>query len=204
VPAILELRDLVVAVPGGGRASITLPYSEADLTLVTAGADAATATARTVAGLAPPLSGHVLIGGRDVTALPAGRRQTGYVPRGGALLPHLTVHENIKYLIEAQESVRGLVDKWTIHLIYRLELGPVLDQRPHEISAQQRMRAAVARAVVSLPEVLVLDRPDLAVCGPLTELLARIASPEWGAPVTVVFGDVPSPDGVTHAEVVES
>jgi ABC-type proline/glycine betaine transport system ATPase subunit len=204
VPAILELRDLVVAVPGGGRAAVSLPYSEADLTMVTAGAEAATATARTVAGLAPPVAGQVLIGGRDVTALPPGRRQIGYVPRGGALLPHLTVQENIRYLIRQQESVHGLVDKWTIHLIYQLELGPVLDQRPHEITAQQRMRAAVARAVVSLPEVLVLERPDLAVSGPLTELLARIASPEWGAPAAVVFGDLPAPDGVAHAEVVES
>jgi ABC-type proline/glycine betaine transport system ATPase subunit len=204
VPAILELLDLVVAVPGGGRAAVSLPYSEASLTLVAAGPDAATATARTVAGLAPPVSGQVLIGGRDVTALPPGRRQTGYVPRGGALLPHLTVQENIKYLIEAQESVHGLVDKWLIHLIHQLELAPVLEQRPHEISAQQRMRAAVARAVLPLPEVLVLDRPDLAVCGPLTELLVRIASPEWGSPATVVFGDVPSPDGSPQHEVVES
>jgi ABC-type sulfate/molybdate transport systems ATPase subunit len=194
----------VVSVPGGGRAAVSLPYREVDLTVVTADAGAATATARTVAGLAPPVSGQVLIGGRDVTALPPGSRQIGYVPRGGALLPHLTVQENIKYLIQQQESVHGLVNKWTIHLIYQLELGPVLDQRPHEITAQQRMRAAVARAVVSLPEVLVLERPDLAVCGPLEELLARIASPEWGAPATVVFGDVPSPDGAAHAEVVVS
>jgi ABC-type sulfate/molybdate transport systems ATPase subunit len=204
VSAILELRDLVVTMPGGGRAAIRLPYREADLTLVTAGAGAGTATARTVAGLTPPVSGQVLVGGRDVTTLPPGKRQIGYVPRGGALLPHLTVHENIRYLIRQQESVHGLVDKWTIDLIYRLELGPVLDQRPHEITAQQRMRAAVARAVVSLPEVLVLERPELAVCGPLAELLARISSPEWGAPAMVVFGDVPSSDGAAYAEVVES
>jgi ABC-type sulfate/molybdate transport systems ATPase subunit len=203
-PAILELRDLVVAVPGGGRAAISLPYREVDLTVVTAGPGAATATARTVAGLAPPISGQVLIGNRDVTTLPPGRRQIGYVPRGGALLPHLTVQENIKYLIQQQESVRGLVNKWTIHLIYQLELGPVLDQRPHEITAQQRMRAAVARAVISLPEVLVLERPELSVCGPLDELLARIASPESGAPATVVFGDVPAPAGAAHAEVADS
>jgi ABC-type iron transport system FetAB ATPase subunit len=42
---------------------------------------------RVVAGLAPPISGRILVGDRDVTALPPGARQIGYVPRGGALLP---------------------------------------------------------------------------------------------------------------------
>ena len=74
-------------------------------------------------------------------------------------------------------------------MIYKLELGPVLEQRPHEITAQQRMRAALARAVVSMPEALVLERPDPVVCGPLGDLLALIESPVSAAPATVIFGD---------------
>jgi len=166
-----------VAVPGGGRAELSLSAREADRTVVTASVDAATALARVVAGLAAPISGRVLVGDRDVTALPPGARQIGYVPRGGALLPHLTVRQNIEYLVWRQESVHEIVRGWASTLIYQLELGPVLEQRPHEITAQQRMRGALARAVVSLPEVLVFERPDPAVCGPLDELLARIESP---------------------------
>ena len=83
-----------------------------------------------------------------------GNRQIGYVPRGGALLPHLTVRQNIEYLVWRQESVREIVRGWAATLIYQLELGPVLEQRPHEITAQQRMRGALARAVVSMPEAL--------------------------------------------------
>jgi len=176
-------------VAGGSRAEISFSAREADLTVVPAGAGAATALARVVAGLAPPISGQILVGDREVTDLPPGARQIGYVPRGGALLPHLTVRQNIEYLFWRQESVHEIVRGWAATLIYQLELGPVLEQRPHEITAQQRMRGALARAVVSLPEVLVFERPDPAICGPLDDLLARIESPVSAAPATVVFGE---------------
>ena len=178
----------MVAVPGAGRAAVSFSAREADPTVVVAGADAATALARVVAGLTPPVSGRILVGDRDVTALPPGSRQIGYVPRGGALLPHLTVRQNIEYLVWRQESVHEIVRRWASTLIYKLELGPVLEQRPHEITAQQRMRGALARAVVSMPEALVLERPDPAVCGPLGDLLSRIESPVSAAPATVIFG----------------
>ena len=192
VCGILQVRDLVVA----GTAGVSFFAAEADPAMVIAPPDVATALARAVAGLAPADSGTVLVGDRDVTALPPGSRQIGYVPRGGALLPHLTVRQNIDYLVWRQESVHGIVRGWAATLIYQLELGPVLEQRPHEITAQQRMRGALARAVVTMPEALVFERPDPAVCGPLDDLLARIESPVSAAPATAVFGDRQvAPDG---------
>jgi ABC-type sulfate/molybdate transport systems ATPase subunit len=196
------VRDLVVAVSGAARAAVSFSAREADPTAVIADAAAATALARTVAGLAPPVSGRILVGDRDVTDLPPGSRQIGYVPRGGALLPHLTVRQNIEYLVWRQESVHEIVRGWASTLIYQLELGPVLEQRPHEITAQQRMRGALARAVVSMPEALVLERPDPAVCGPLDDLLTRIESPVSAAPATVIFGDRPAaPEGARTVAV---
>jgi ABC-type sugar transport system ATPase subunit len=181
----------VVTLPGGGRSdALSLTAPDAELTVLPRERGVATALARTVAGLATAASGQVLVGDREVTGLPPGGRQMGYVPRGGALLPHLTVRQNIEYLVWRQESVREIIRSWAATLIYQLELGPVLDQRPHEITAQQRMRGALARAVVSLPEVLIFERPDPAACGPLEDLLARIESPVTGPPATVVFADV--------------
>jgi ABC-type sugar transport system ATPase subunit len=164
---------------------------------------ATVAVARAVAGLAAPRSGRVFVGTREVTTLPPGSRQIGYVPRGGALFPHLTVRQNIEYLLWRQESVRGILRDWSAALIYQLELGPVLDQRPHEITAQQRLRAAVARAVMTLPEVLVLDRPDLAATGPLDELIARLESSSSPPPATVAFtGEAASEGGAAVTVVV--
>jgi ABC-type sugar transport system ATPase subunit len=192
----------VVAVPGEGPAVLTLTGPDAELALVTASARASTALARVVAGLASPVSGHVLVGARDVTDLPPGGRQIGYVPRGGALLPQLTVRQNIEYLVWRQESVHEIIRGWAATLIYQLELGPVLDQRPHEITAQQRVRGALARAVVSLPEVLIFERPDPAASGSLDDLLARIESPVADAPATVVFGEVAIPARSAHSVTV--
>jgi ABC-type proline/glycine betaine transport system ATPase subunit len=187
VVTILEVDDLVVAVPPRDRvAHLSLPVDRAPLTAVEAEPRVATALARAVVGLAPPISGRVLVGGRDVTDLPPGSRQIGYVPAGGALLPHLTVRRNIEYLLWRRETVRDMIRTWQATLVHQLELGPVLDQRPHEITPQQRIRGAVARAVVSLPEVLVFDLPDAAATGPLTDLLARIESPFTSGPSTVV------------------
>jgi ABC-type molybdate transport system ATPase subunit len=189
----------VVALAGGGRsAGLSLTGVDAEITLVRADAEVATALARTVAGLVPAVGGRVLVGSREVTDLAPGGRQIGYVPRGGAVLPHLTVRQNIEYLLWRHESVHEITRGWTATLIYQLELGPVLDQRPHEITAQQRMRAALARAVVSLPEVLVFERPEPAVCGPLDDLLIRIGSPVADAPATVVFGEALIPASAEH------
>jgi ABC-type sulfate/molybdate transport systems ATPase subunit len=185
------VRDLVVAGTDRALGPVSCVAGEGEPAVVVAAPETATALARAVAGLAPVVSGQVLVGASDVTALPPELRQIGYVPRGGALLPHLTVRQNIDYLLWRHEKVNGIVRGWAATLIYQLELGPVLEQRPHEITAQQRMRGALARAVVSMPEGLVLERPDPAVCGPLDDLLARIESPVSAAPATVIFSDRP-------------
>jgi ABC-type sulfate/molybdate transport systems ATPase subunit len=188
VATILELRELVAAVPTrSGRIRVSLPADRAALTAVEAGPARAKALARTVVGLVKPVSGRVFVGARDVTDARPGARQIGYVPAGGALLPHLTVRQNIEYLLWRQETVRDLVRSWESTLIHQLELGPVLELRPHEITPQQRLRGSVARAVVSLPEVLVLDLPDGGAAGSLRDLLGRVGTAASAGPSTVVF-----------------
>ncbi|MCW2640226.1 MAG: hypothetical protein JWP76_2532 [Dactylosporangium sp.] len=202
--AILELRDLVVPVAtGNGRARVSLARDHAAFTVVQVDPETTTALARAVVGLVRPLSGRVLVGGRDVTDLPPGSRQIGYVPSGAALLPHLTVRQNIEYLLWRRETVRDLVRSWETALIRQLQLGPVLDLRPHEINDEQRLRAALARAVVSLPEVLVFDLPDAAATESLRDLLTRVETPVTAGPCTVVFAGSDAPV-VTAGRVVQA
>lgn len=171
---------------------MSLARDRAAFTVVAADAPGARALARAVVGLARPLSGRVLVSERDVTDLPPGSRQIGYVPSGGALLPHLTVRQNIEYLLWRQETVGNLIRGWETILVHQLELGPVLDLRPHEITTEQRLRAALARAVVPMPEVLVFDLPDATATRSLRELLGRVETPAAAGPSTVAFtgGDV--------------
>lgn len=158
-----------------------------DVVAVHTGPTTTTTLARTVVGLAAPLSGQVLVGGRDVTALPPVARQIGYVPAGGALLPHLTVEQNIEYLMGRHETVRDLTRSWKLVMVQRLELGPLLHLRPHELSEVQRIRAALARAVLPLPEALVVDLPEAPTTWSPGALLRHIRLPETPGPSTVVF-----------------
>ncbi|MEH1100832.1 ATP-binding cassette domain-containing protein [Micromonospora sp. CPCC 205561] len=199
--ATLRLRELVAV---SGTAPVTLEVPAGACAALVAAPPVGTAVARVVSGLAAPLTGLVLVGERDVTALPPPRRRVAYVPAGGALLPHLTVRRNIAYGQRRRERVRQVADDWTAAVVDRLELAPTLALRPHLLSEAQRFRVALARAVVCLPEVLVVDLPSgPADGGRLTDLVGRLSPPDTpGVAVLVCTADPGAlPDVPVAAEV---
>jgi ABC-type sulfate/molybdate transport systems ATPase subunit len=170
----LRLHQLTVAAPQGPvRVSIHVPA--ATLGAVVAPARTGRAVARVVAGLATPRSGEIWVGGRDVTDLPPARRQIGYVPAGGALLPQLTVRRNIEYGLRRRELVHDVSRDWVETVIERLELRATLDLRPHHLSEAQRLRVALARAAACLPEVLMLDLPAETGAEGLSDLVPLVS-----------------------------
>jgi iron(III) transport system ATP-binding protein len=118
-----------------------------------------TTTLRMLAGLETPSAGAILIGGQDVTRLPANRRDVTMVFQSYALFPHMTVLQNIAYGLESggmkpaearDQAARGL------DLVGLAGRG---DRLPSELSGGQQQRVAVARALVLEPQVLLLDEP---------------------------------------------
>jgi 2-aminoethylphosphonate transport system ATP-binding protein len=196
----LQLHELVIA---RRTAPVTAQVAAGSLVAVVAPPLIGTALARVVAGLVAPVSGRIQVGNRDVTALPPARRQIGYVPAGGALLPHLTVRENIEYGQLKRERVHAVANDWVTMVIERLELGPTLNLLPHLLSDPHRFRVAVARAVACLPEVLVIDLPSTAGgTDQLTDLLPRVSPPFAPGVATLVCSADPAvlaeiPDQVT-------
>jgi ABC-type Fe3+/spermidine/putrescine transport system ATPase subunit len=140
------LVDLSLTVDDGEMLTVVGPLGFGGTTLT-----------RVAAGLLRPDSGTVSVGGRDVTAKPPSKRRVGLVPPGGGLLSQLTVEENISFQQRLRNDPRPFVQDNADHAIDRLHLGPVRRLRAHQISPERRLRAALARASVGLPEVLVVD-----------------------------------------------
>jgi spermidine/putrescine transport system ATP-binding protein len=114
---------------------------------------------RIVAGLELADRGRVLLDGRDISDVPANRRQVNTVFQSYALFPHLTVYENVAFGLKSRKFPKNDVDRKVYPRLEMLGLEDMADRRPHQLSGGQKQRVALARALVNEPEVLLLDEP---------------------------------------------
>lgn len=115
-----------------------------------------TTALRLIAGFETPTRGQVRLRGQRLDGLPPYRRNVTTVFQNYALFPHLTVRGNIEFGLRYKkapdaQAVRECVDM--------LGLGGKLDRYPHQLSGGEKQRAALARALVMQPDVLLLDEP---------------------------------------------
>lgn len=114
---------------------------------------------RMIAGFERPERGRILVGGRDITALPPELRPVNTVFQNYALFPHLSVWENIAFGLRMsrrpREEIRGGVER----MLELVRLSAHARKRPAQLSGGQRQRVAIARALVNRPQVLLLDEP---------------------------------------------
>ncbi|MDQ2704053.1 MAG: ABC transporter ATP-binding protein [Pseudomonadota bacterium] len=118
-----------------------------------------TTTLRMIAGLEMATSGQILIGGADVTKLPATDRDVSMVFQSYALFPHMTVDENVQYGLRFSGfAKKEVVDRARAGLEL-VGLSGFGDRLPSQLSGGQQQRVAVARALVLAPQVLLFDEP---------------------------------------------
>ncbi|MGI9381837.1 MAG: ABC transporter ATP-binding protein, partial [Methyloligellaceae bacterium] len=114
---------------------------------------------RILSGLETPNRGRVSIGGVDVTGLPPYLRRIGMVFQDFLLFPHKTVAENIAFPLKMQgmtQAQQGEQLDWILGFVRMTGLG---ERFPHQLSGGQKQRVALARGLVSRPELLLLDEP---------------------------------------------
>ncbi len=114
---------------------------------------------RIVAGLEQVSSGKIRIGGRLVNRLPPGRRNAAMVFQSYALLPHLTVFENIAFGMRIRRVPRDEIRRRVAEAARILELEAFLEKRPAQLSGGQCQRVALGRALVRRPDVFLFDEP---------------------------------------------
>ena len=114
---------------------------------------------RLIAGLDRPDGGRILLAGRDITALPPGRRQVAMVFQSYALYPHLSVERNLLLGMELRGVPRQRRQQEADRVLSMLQLESFRSRRPSELSGGQRQRVALARALLRRPQVFLLDEP---------------------------------------------
>ena len=114
---------------------------------------------RAIAGLDRQTSGEIRIAGRDVSNMPASKRNFGILFQSYALFPNLSAAENIAYGLVARRTARAAIEKRVTELLDLVDLESQRNKYPAQLSGGQQQRVALARALATSPELLLLDEP---------------------------------------------
>ena len=114
---------------------------------------------RIVAGFVTPDAGRVMVGGADVTRLPASSRRMGMVFQAYSLFPNMTALDNVRFGPRVAGRPQAEQVSRARALLEMVGLGAQARQFPHQLSGGQQQRVALARALAVQPQVLLLDEP---------------------------------------------
>ena len=114
---------------------------------------------RLIAGLERLDDGEIYADGRLIHGLPAGRRGVGLVAQEDALWPHLTVAETVAYPLRLRRVPRRDRQVRVAEVLHQARLEGIARRRPADLATVQRLRVALARALVDRPDLLLLDDP---------------------------------------------
>jgi ABC-type Fe3+/spermidine/putrescine transport system ATPase subunit len=159
----LQLTGLTKTHTGGTLATIRgldLTVDSGTITALLGPSGAGKTTVmKLIAGLLVPDAGDIALGGRSILSLPPERRGVVMVFQNPLLFPHLTVAQNVGFGLRMRGLPAARIAIQVDAMLDRVRLSGFGQRRPDELSGGQAQRAALARALVLEPDLLLLDEP---------------------------------------------
>ena len=112
-----------------------------------------------IAGAIQPTTGRVFLDGIDVTEKPSRERGLGMVFQNYALIPHMTVFENVAFPLMVRGKSRDAIRKQVTETLDTVGLAKFAQRKPKELSGGQQQRVSIARCLVYSPSIILMDEP---------------------------------------------
>jgi len=158
--SILQVRDLMIGYEKALTPALNFSVGPGEILVVVGGSGCGKSTLlSTLAGVIPPLSGEILLGGKSLSGVPIHKRNIGLVFQEPLLFPHLSLIDNIGYALRASGESNNSARLRATELLDWVGLNEIADQKTWQLSGGQAGRVALARAIAAKPAVLLLDEP---------------------------------------------
>lgn len=157
----LQLTEVSKLYPGGGGVNPTSLEVDQGEMLVLLGPSGCgkTTLLNTIAGLLPPDTGSIVIGGRDITKVPTHQRNISMVFQTWALFPSMSVEDNVAFGLKMRNVPKPERRERVAEALDLVRLSHLAARKPADLSGGQQQRVALARGIVTRPDVLLLDEP---------------------------------------------
>lgn len=157
---VIDVRDYSMDRKGFSLKSISFSVAKGEsFAILGQTGSGKTMLLESIAGYYKDGRGDILINGVPVNEVPTEKRRIGFVYQDYYLFPHMTVFKNIAYGLIMQKKSKAFIKESVEEIADTFSISHILNEYPGTLSGGEKQRTAMARALVTKPDILLLDEP---------------------------------------------